>query len=171
MRQFVSCVLELRRLAGRIGALAILSALAVASVLAQTAPTTNRVAIFYDGPSQPLAEGFLDAHQIQNLLGHFALTGEVLPIATYQPGQLSRYRAAFFLGTAAGTLFPEGFLADVRATQKPFCWISRHIDNLLDTRETRQRFGFRYVDYRDDLEFRQVVYKGVTLPKEDPDLN
>ncbi len=171
VRQFVTCASELRRLAGWVGALAALTALAVSSVPAQTLPTADRVAIFYDGPAQPLAEGFLDAHQIQNLLGHFGLTGEVLPIAEYQPGQLSRYRAAFFLGTAAGTRFPEGFLADVRATQKPFCWINRHIGNLLDTREAQRSFGFRYVDYRDDLEFREVVYKGVTLPKEDPDLN
>jgi hypothetical protein len=36
---------------------------------------------------------------------------------------------------------------------------------------SRGRFGFAYVDYRDDLDFRRVVYKGITLPKEDPDLS
>ena len=40
---------------------------------------------------------------------------------------------------AAGTRFPEGFLADVRADQKPFCWVNRHIGSLLDTGEAQLR--------------------------------
>src|SRR5437867_2236418 len=62
-----------------------------------------QVAIFYDGPQSALSEGPLDARQIQNLLGHFNLTGEIIPIGEYRPGQLAKYRAAFFVGTATGT--------------------------------------------------------------------
>src|SRR5512134_1724433 len=149
-----------------------LAALSLPSVFAQATPAIPAsVAIYYDGPDQPLAEGFLDAHQIQNLLGHFGLSGEIIPIANYRPGQLARYRAAFFLGTISGAVFPNGFLADVAASERPFGWIGRHVGSLLAAPEARGRFGFTYIDYRDDLEFRQVIYKGIALPKEDPDLN
>ncbi|MGE5248174.1 MAG: DUF2334 domain-containing protein, partial [Verrucomicrobiota bacterium] len=149
-----------------------LAALSLPSVFAQATPAVPAsVAIYYDGPDQPLAEGFLDAHQIQNLLGHFGLSGEIIPIANYRPGQLARYRAAFFLGTISGAVFPKGFLADVAASERPFGWIGRHVGSLLAAPEARGRFGFTYIDYRDDLEFRQVIYKGIALPKEDPDLN
>ncbi|HYM10019.1 MAG TPA: DUF2334 domain-containing protein, partial [Bryobacterales bacterium] len=150
--------------------------LAVSTAAAQpaspgAAPDPATVAILYDGASRPLSEGYLDAHNIQNLLGHFGLRAEIFPIASYRPGQLARYRAGFFAGTVTGTRFPAGFLADVRASQQPFCWIGRHIGSLVNTPEGRRQFGFTYVDYRDDLEFRELSYKGVTLPKEDPDLN
>jgi hypothetical protein len=127
--------------------------------------------IYYDGPQAIHSEGVLDSRQILNLLGHFSLKGEIKPLGSYRAGDLSRYRAAFFVGTAAGTRFPEGFLQEVRNFERPFAWIGRHLEYLIDTPESRARFGFVYEDYRDDLEFRQVVYKGVTLPKEDPDLN
>src|SRR5574341_1378157 len=79
------------------------------------------VAIYYDGPPEALVEGFLDSHQIQNLLGHFGLSTEILPIGEYKSGQLARYRAAFFAGTASGTRLPGSFLADVRSYDRPFC--------------------------------------------------
>ena len=130
-----------------------------------------QVAIYYDGPQTLQSEGVLDARQVQNLLGHFNLTGEIIPLDQYRPGQLVGYRAAFFVGTATGTRFPAAFLNDVRNSPRPFAWIGRHLELLLDSPEATRRFGLSYIDYRDDLEFRQVLYKGVTLPKEDPDLN
>jgi uncharacterized protein YdaL len=173
MYQALSPSHRLRR-AGRIGRAAVVLLATAICLCAQTAPPPGgsaSVAIYYDGPDQPVAEGYLDAHQIQSLLGHFGLRGEMVPLEQYRPGQLARYQAAFFLGTVTGTRFPSGFLADVRASRSPFCWLGRHVGGLLKTAEARRYFGFSYVDYRDDLEFREVEYKGVTLPKEDPDLN
>lgn len=150
--------------------------LCLASASAQSPQTAqgvdgSDVLVLYDGPAAPLSEGFLDANQIVNLLGHFGLKGVIFPVGQYHVGQLTRYRAAFFAGTVKGTRFPPAFLDDVRRSEKPFCWIGRHIGQLLDTPESRSRLGFTYIDYRDDLEFREVQYKGVTLPKEDPELN
>ena len=139
--------------------------------LPQVAPGGAQVAIYYDGPQEILSEGPLDARQIQNLLGHFGLSGVIIPLANFRPGQLATYQAAFFVGTAVGTNFPTRFLEEVRNSQKPFAWVGRHLDRLLDTPQVQQRFGFSYVDYFDDMEFREVHYKGVVLPKEDPDLN
>ena len=81
------------------------------------------VAIYYDGPQTLRSEGPLDARHIQNLLGHFNLTGEIIPLGNYRPGQLSRYRVGFFVGTATGTRFPAGFLDEVRNSQRPFAWV------------------------------------------------
>ncbi len=144
-----------------------LVALAGVASLASLAAQPQPVAIFYDGETRPMAQGYLDARHIENLLGHFGLRAEVRPIGEYRAGELAHYRAAFFTGTVTGTRFPAGFLADVRAFPRPFCWIGRHIGQLT----AAAALGFRYVDYRDDLEFRQVLYKGATLPKDDPDLN
>lgn len=129
------------------------------------------VAIIYDGPDGPRAEGFLDGRQIQNLLGHFGLTGDIVHLDDYKRGLIAGYRAAFFVGSVSGTHVPTEFLQDVHNSEKPFCWLGRHIGKLLETAEARRKFGFSYVDYRDDLEFREVRYKGASLPKEDPELN
>ena len=53
-----------------------------AAAFSQWQPATA-VAIFYDGPAQPLAEGYLDARHIENLMGHFGLASEVIPLADY----------------------------------------------------------------------------------------
>jgi len=171
MWQVVNCAYNRVGHPGWGGAWAALLICCALAAPAQNAPSTSAVAIYYDGPAQPLAEGFLDAHQIQNLLGHFGLSGEIFPVAEYSPAHLLRYRAAFFVGTAAGTRLPAAFLADVRQSRQPFCWIGRHVGSLLATQADRRNFGFSYIDYRDDLEFREVLYKDVSLPKEDPDLN
>ena len=169
---------SLHRLGRPIVAGATCLAIAVATAAAQplapapaSQPGVSTVAIYYDGPATPLAEGYLDAHQIENLLGHFGLKAEIQPLERYRSGGLGQYRAAFFIGSVTGTRFPAAFLADVRLFRRPFCWIGRHIGSLVNPPEAQRRFGFTYVDYRDDLEFRQVRYKGVILPKEDPDLN
>ena len=162
----------------RIGVLGIaLAVLCPLPVLPQPPPAGDfeersgpQVAIYYDGPAEALAEGFLDANQVANLLGHFGLKARIFGLGEYQPGQLAGYRAAFFVGTAKGTHFPRSFFEDVLQSDKPFCWIGRHIGQLLNSPQAR-RLGFAYIDYRDDLEFGQVQYKGVTLPKEDPELN
>jgi hypothetical protein len=78
---------------GRGGAWAALLICCALAAPAQKAPSTSAVAIYYDGPAQPLAEGFLDAHQIQNLLGHFGLSGEIFrvtPIAVVSASRLTR---------------------------------------------------------------------------------
>src|SRR5262249_31799194 len=139
-------------------------------LLAQIAER-GAVGILYDGPAEPTSEGYMDARQVENLLGHFGLRGDVIPLTAYRPGRVAAYQAAFFIGTVTGTRFPRGFLADVQGSRKPFCWVGRHIGSLVNTEQGRRQFGFTYTDYRDDLEFRQVQYKGVTLPKDDPDLN
>ena len=87
--------------------------------------------IFYEGPDLPLAEGYLGAHYIENLLGHFGLRGEMIRMADYRPGQAARYRAAFYIGSVPSVSLPRAFLKDVMSSRQPFCWLGLHIEQLL----------------------------------------
>src|SRR5215472_15372806 len=60
-------------------------------------PAVANVGIIYDGPDGPLADGYLAAHYVKNLLGHFGLRGELVRLADYQADQLTRYRATFYI--------------------------------------------------------------------------
>lgn len=134
-------------------------------------PEMDTVAIIYDGPDLPLAEGFLGAHYVKNLLGHFALRGELIRLADYQPGQLSHYRAAFYLGTVAKTVVPDGFLRDVKSSKQPFCWLGRQIDQLLAGADAQHHFGLRFLRYRADRPAWRARYKGTLFPRDNTNLN
>jgi hypothetical protein len=95
----------------------------------------------------------------------------LIPLTAHQRGQLPDYRAGFFLGSTLNTKIPAAVLADIRATDRPFAWLGGHIDQLLQTREARRKFGFSFVEYRRDLDYRQVLYKQTLLAKPEPDLN
>src|SRR5215469_3905579 len=79
-------------------------------------PGVANVGIFYEGPDLPLAEGYLGAHYIENLLGHFGLRGEMIRMADYRPGQADRYRAAFYIGSVPSGSVPRAFLKDVMSS-------------------------------------------------------
>ena len=121
------------------------SAGAVSPTLAQPPPQSAvaNVGVVYDGPDWPLADGYLGAHYIKNLLGHFGLRGELVRLADYRPDQLTRYRATFYIGSDAGTKLPAEFIKDVRSSRQPFCWIGLQIDQLLVDPITRRQFGLR----------------------------
>lgn len=137
---------------------------AAAQTLAPPQPVSGTVAIIYDGPDLPLAEGFLGAHYIKNLLGHFGLQGELIRLADYQRGQLSRYRAVFYIGSVASTVVPRGLLTDVRSSKQPFCWLGLHINQLLASAEAQHHFGLRY-DRACRTAWR-VRYKNILFPRD-----
>ena len=62
-------------------------------------------------------------------------------------------------------------LADIRATDQPFAWLGGHIDQLLATPDARRHYGFSFVEYGRDLDYRTVLYKQTLLPKPEYDLN
>ena len=87
-----------------------LAALSLPSVFAQaTLADAASVAIYYDGPDQPLAEGFLDAHQIQNLLGHFGLSGEIIVASASTGVEMSTKGNAGCMIDSTGSLRTDGF--------------------------------------------------------------
>ena len=129
-------------------------------------PSSPNVGIFYEGPDLPLAEGYLGAHYVKNLLGHFGLRGELVKVTEYRSGQLSHYRAAFYIGSVAKTMLPEVFLNDVRSSVQPICWLGQHIDQLLAGSKFQARFGLRFVGFQGNRSAWRIDYKDTLFPKD-----
>jgi len=137
---------------------------------AQSTPQQT-VAIIYDGPTDYQAKGYIHALFVENLLGHFALTGEIIPSGNYRPGMLQHYHAGFYIGVTPGATVPEALLADVRAYPQPFAWLGQHVESLVNTAEGRRQFGFTWQEYNRYLGVSGVMYKDTLLPKHEPDLS
>jgi len=131
----------------------------------------STAAIIYDGQANPRSDAYIHALYLENLLTHFSLKSALIPLSEYQQGQLGDYRAGFLIISSLSTKVPPALLTDVRATDRPFAWLGGHIDQLLATPEARRHYGFSFVEYRKDLDFRSVVYKQTPLIKPEPDLS
>ncbi len=134
------------------------------------AEDSTTVAIIYDSEPDPHADSYIHALFLSNLLTHFNLQAALIPLSDYQRGQLADYRAGFLVADSPKTVIPPALLADIRMTTHPFAWLGRHIEDLLATPEARRHYGFSFVEYRRDLDYRSVLYKETLLPKPEPDL-
>ena len=132
---------------------------------------SSTVAVVYDSQPNPHADSYIHALFLQNLLTHFNLRAALIPLSEYKRGQLSDYRAGFLVISGLNTKVPPPLLADIRALDRPFAWLGGHIDQLLATPDARRHYGFSFVEYRKDLDYRSVDYKQTLLPKPEPDLS
>ena len=132
---------------------------------------SGTAAIIYDSQPDPHADSYIHALFLANLLTHFNLQAALIPLSDYKRGQLSHYRAGFLVASGLKTTVPPALLADIRATDQPFAWLGGHIDQLLATPEARRHYGFSFVEYGRDLDYRSVLYKQTLLPKPEYDLN
>ena len=129
-----------------------------------------RVLLVYDGKPEVSGEGYLSARFIANLLGHFEARYEIERLADYRAGRAANFDAVFFASVGPQKSLPAPLLEDAAAGQTTFVWLGRNIGHLL-TPGVAQRLGFSYIDYTDDDEFHRVEYRGIELPKGDPELN
>ncbi len=136
----------------------------------EDAEDSPAVAIIYDGEPDPRVDSYIHALFLANLLTHFELQGKLIPLSDYESGELAQFRAGFLVADANKTEVPPSLLADIRATTHPFAWLGRHIEQLVATPEAQRHYGFSFVEYRRDLDYRSVLYKETLLPKPDPDL-
>ena len=137
----------------------------------ETEDATAAAVVYYDGKPNPRADSYIHALFLQNLLTHFNLRSSLVPLDEYKRGQLEDYRAGFLIVSSINTKIPPALLADIRATDHPFAWLGGHIDQLLVTPEARRHYGFSFVEYRKDLDYRSVLYKQTSLIKPEPDLS
>ncbi len=137
----------------------------------ESAVEASTALILYDSLPDPHAGAYIHARFLENLLTHFNMRAELVPVAEYKRGRLPEYRAGFLIGSTPDVTIPRAVLADVRATKQPFVWMGRYIDQLLASPEARRRFGFSFVEYRRDLDYRNVLYKQTLLLKPEPDLS
>jgi len=70
------------------------------------AAESSSVAVIYDSPANPQAESYIHALFLANLLTHFKLQAELIPLEDYQQGQLSKYRAGFLVASGMKTEVP-----------------------------------------------------------------
>mgnify|MGYP001007695591 FL=1 len=68
------------------------------------------VLIVFDEPVKTTDRAYLHALNLDNLLSHFQLKAHLEPMATYTPGQLGRYQAAFFIAAGRHTVVPAALL-------------------------------------------------------------
>ncbi|MGA2434515.1 MAG: DUF2334 domain-containing protein, partial [Bryobacteraceae bacterium] len=135
------------------------------------AASPNSVAIVYDDDVNYQSKGFIHALFIENLLGHFKLDGDIIPLRDYVPGQLAPYRAAFFVGVNEKAQIPTAFLDDVRAFQRPFCWLGEHLGDLVNNPAGKRQFGLTYIAYDKRAGAKSVTYKDTALFKTETDFN
>lgn len=131
----------------------------------------EKAVILYDGLPDQHSEAYIHALFLENLLTHFELHADLIPITAYKRGQLADYRAGFLIVSTPDPQIPPAVLADVQVTDRPFAWMGGHIDQLLENPQARRRLGFSFVEHRTDLDYRHVLYKQTLLLKPETDLN
>jgi len=128
------------------------------------------VLIVFDEPVKTTDRAYLHALNLDNLLSHFQLKAHLEPMATYTPGQLGRYQAAFFIAAGRHTVVPAALLNDIRTTRRPFTWLGAHIGQLLTNEEARKQFGFAFQSSVSETGL-SVEYKGTLLLDSEPELD
>src|SRR5437867_1534782 len=117
--------------------------------------------------------GGLHARMLANLLGHFDLPLEIMPVENYPAGAIGRSLAVFYIGSTYNNALSAAFQQEALATTRPVCWfkynlwqISTGMPSLFEAKN-----GFRF-DYLDQTGYGMVSYHGETFGKSqlDPEL-
>ena len=137
------------------------------------------VQIYYDSVPKAVPAytyGRVHALELQNLLGHFpSLRQIVIPIERYEPGQLERCGASFYLGTYFDNAVPASFLADFAISSRTVVWAGYNVWKLPEA-DLSRLWGARFAGLstlepaeRDargrPVFFRWFDYKGETFEK------
>ncbi len=150
-----------------------LVAAALAAGAAQPAPQLANgptVLILYDGPEKPSNPARIDALYTANLLGHFTTRRTLRTLEEYKEGDWKGYDAVFGIVYRKHYKVPDAFLRDAPRIDRPFCWLGNQ-HGQLDRYGALRRHGLAYVRFFENAPLSQVVYKGRTLDKGDPDTN
>ncbi len=84
-----------------------------------TSSVTSALILYDYQPSQQYGDlGHIYAIMLRNLLGHFAgMEVDLLPVGSYEAGQIETYGATFYIGSYYDHPLPAAFLADVAKVQ------------------------------------------------------
>ena len=84
--------------------------------------------ILYDATTDQYGKlGITYAIMVRNLLGHFSMTADLVPINQYVSGSLASYAATFYLGSSYNNPVPISFMDDVSTSTKPVVWFKYNI--------------------------------------------
>jgi uncharacterized protein YdaL len=134
------------------------------------ASITSRVLILYDHGKDPYFPALTEARYLENLVGHFNASVQLVPVSEYRPGMMEKNDVIFYITYEKQFALPESFKADFYRNKKTFCWLNNQIGEL-DQGFLKNRYGFHFIQYREDLGFNQVGYKKVVIPKGDDNVN
>ncbi len=143
---------------------------AVDSQFAEIAQSKMSVLVLYDGADSEINPGRLDALYLMNLLGHFTTRRTLKSVEEYAPGDWKKFDAVFSIIYEKKYKIPDAVLRDASETDRPFCWLSNQVGQL-ERWHVLSKHGLRFDRFFEDSPARQVIYKGHTLPKGDPDTN
>src|SRR5437763_15204704 len=94
----------------------------------QAATPANPVLILYDSTNTQYGKlGFIYAIMLSNLLGHFQMKADLVPVETYTAGQINAHQATFYMGALYDNPLPVSFLADAAQTTKPLVWFKYNL--------------------------------------------
>jgi uncharacterized protein YdaL len=114
----------------------------------QNPPPSLSALVLYDAPpSDPYTNlGFAYAIMLQNLLGHFNASVDLVPIQNYTAGKLSGYQATFYIGAYYANPIPTAFFVDVTQTQNTVVWFKYNLWEMAwdSTYNFNQRYGFAF---------------------------
>jgi uncharacterized protein YdaL len=123
-----------------------------------------RTLVLYDGSGKFGWLGELYATMTVNLVGHFG-RAEAKAAAAYEPGELERFTALIYIGSAYDARLPTALLDDVLRTRRPVIWVSHNILQLARRAgDFAARYGWRPVAL-DRSTVAKVRYKGVSLTR------
>ncbi len=127
------------------------------------------VLVLHDSLPGPLPSGLVVGYNVIDLLGHFGLKGNLVPITEYKPGDVGKYHFIIVLGVDDRSVtYPQPLISDIRSTSTPVFWVNRHIEEVVDNPQYNQKLGFRMAGQRVLDKFNSVSYKGKSFLKMDP---
>ena len=132
-----------------------------------TGPT---VTVLYDSTGTYGWLGDLYSQQMQNLLSHFPVNVNRIPVESYTAGMMDQSVATFYMGLLYDNPLPAAFTADAMKTTKPLCWMGYNLWKIAWNADYSwntnfyNKFGMTFY-YMDTLGYPTVNYKGQSLSK------
>ena len=84
--------------------------------------------ILYDVSTDEFGKlGITYAIMMRNLLGHFSMAADLVPVNNYVPGSLPSYTATFYLGSNYNNPIPITLMDDISTSTKPVVWFKYNL--------------------------------------------
>jgi uncharacterized protein YdaL len=120
-------MLGARRLVARLVFLMV-AIMAAPVVMSSSAHAAGALVLYDHRPADAFGKlGKAYAIMLRNLLGHFNVTVDLVPVQNYTAGSIETHDATFYLGAFYDNQVPSAFLSDVAVTQKTVVWFKHNI--------------------------------------------
>jgi uncharacterized protein YdaL len=112
---------------------------------AQTS-TTNALILYDTGTPQYAKLGITYAIMVRNLLGHFGMGADIVPVENYTTGKIESYPVTFYLGSNYNDPIPTTFFSDIVKTKKTIVWFKYNLWEIAwaTTYNFSTKFGFNF---------------------------